>query len=82
MSGYERLNIPYGDAAAVTPSDATDLLKVTRGLYVGGAGDLKVTMASGQVVTLPAVPVGTVLRLSVRHVWATGTTATNIVTLY
>jgi len=32
-------------AAAVTPSDSTDI-RPTRAVYVGGAGDVKVDMAS------------------------------------
>lgn len=55
----------------------------TRGLYVGGAGDLTVIMhddvAAAAGVTLKAVPVGTYLPLNVRRVLATGTTATLII---
>ena len=72
------------DAAAVTPNDVTDLPDgpTTVGLWVGGAGDLHVTMHSGSEVTFAAVPAGTLLRVAVRRVWAIGTTATNIVALY
>jgi hypothetical protein len=66
-------------AAAVTPSDSTDL-SGTRALYVGGAGDVVVTMLNGGIVTFKAPPVGTVLNVSVSRVMA-ATTATLILAL-
>lgn len=68
-------------AAAITPSDAT-VFAQTRGLYIGGAGNVAVTMADGASVTFNALTVGVVHLLSVKQVKATGTTATNIVALY
>lgn len=65
---------------AVTPSDSVVFVR-TIGLYVGGAGNLTVSNASGAKVTFEAVPVGTVLNIEAVQVWATGTTATNIVGL-
>lgn len=72
------------DAIAVSPSDASDLPggPTNVGLWVGGAGDVHVTMHSGAEVTFAAVPAGTLLRIAAKRVWATGTTATNIVALY
>ena len=49
---------PVSSAAAVTPSDDTDLTYVTRALYVGTSGNLRVTMQDGQTVTFSSVPVG------------------------
>ena len=51
-------------------------------LYVGGAGNLKVLTVGGDEVTLTAVPVGTFVPVNVLRVFATGTTATNIVALW
>lgn len=68
-----------GKAAAVTPSDVTDL-GVTDGLYVGVAGNLVVTMADGTDATFANAPVGYHL-LRVQKVKA-ATAATNIVALY
>jgi hypothetical protein len=79
--GIDRLLAPYHDAAAVIPSDTTDLPKVARGLHIGGAGDVKLTLWSGATVTLAGIPAGTERRVVARRVWATGTTATNIVAL-
>lgn len=78
-------------AAAVTPSDATQLTppngdskRATRGILVGGAGTLVVLMAdsSGPVtLTIPATACGTILPLAVTFVRA-ATTATNIVAFW
>ncbi len=71
---------PADEAAAVTPSDTVDLAVHTRGLYIGGAGDLSVEMAkTGTAVIHTGVPQGSVLPLRVSRVNATGTTATHIV---
>lgn len=68
-------------AYAVTKSDTT-VLPTTRGLYVGGAGDVAVTMAEDQNnVTFTAVPAGSILPVQVTKVLSTGTTATAIVAL-
>lgn len=77
-----------GRAAAVTPSNTVNIPAVTGGsnngcvLYVGGAGNLKVLTVGGDEVTLIAVPVGTFVPVQVLRVFATGTTATNIVALW
>lgn len=75
-------NGPAADAAAVTPSDTTDLATSSRFLYVGGAGDVIVTTTGGETVTFKAVPVGTVLPVRASRVLATGTTATNLVSMW
>ena len=83
---YQKLQA--GRAAAVTPSNTVDIPAVTGGsnngcvLYVGGAGNLKVLTVGGDEVTLTAVPVGTFVPVQVLRVFATGTTATNIVALW
>lgn len=73
---------PCENVAIVTPSDGSDLSNTTRALFVGGAGDVKVTTKGGQTVTLAGVAAGSVLPLRVERVWATGTTATNIAALW
>ncbi len=74
---------PAYSAAAVTPSDNTDLAYVTRGLYVGGAGNITVNMAeNGAAFLFTGVPVGTVLPIAVSRVKATGTTATALVAIW
>lgn len=73
---------PARHAAAVTPHDTNELGYLPRMLYVGGAGDLRVTMANDADVTFTAVPAGTQLPLRVRRVFSTGTTATSVVALW
>lgn len=73
---------PALHAAGVTPADGADMTISSRGLYVGGAGDLKVTMEGGETVTFPGVVAGTLLPIRVRRVFATGTTATSILSLF
>jgi len=68
-------------ASAVTPNDSTDLTTVAQGLYIGGAGDLKVDMADSGTVTFSALPAGIFLPIIVKRVYSTGTTATNIIAL-
>ncbi len=69
-----------GNIAAVTPSDTEDLPN-SGILYVGGAGNIKVTAINGGTAILLGVPAGTwVDRIRVKKVFATGgTTATSII---
>ncbi len=71
------LRDPIERAVNITPSDSDDLDVVTRAVYVGTAGDLRVTMLSGEIVTLLAGQGWHPIRVS--RVWATGTTAAAIV---
>jgi len=72
---------PAYDMASVTTSDSAEI-DPTRGLYIGGAGNIKVDTAAGTTVTLNSAAAGSVLPIRVKKVYATGTTATNIVALY
>lgn len=72
---------PAYDMATVTASDTANI-NPTRGVYIGGAGDLKVDTAGGTTITLSATAAGSILPISVKRIYATGTTATNIVALY
>jgi hypothetical protein len=72
-------------AAAVTPSDSTDLPSVTRGLYVGVIGDVNVIFAADKdasTVVLTGLAAGVWHPIQVRRVLATSTTATGIVAGY
>lgn len=71
------------NAAVVTPSDDNDLAQVTRGVFVGGAGNLNVNMAgTGTSLTITGVPAGAFLPISVSRIRSTSTTATNIVAFW
>ena len=73
---------PIRDAASVTPADGAVLAQVTRALYVGQTGDLRVTLAGGAAVTFQQVPAGSLLPIRVSTVAATGTTAGGILALW
>lgn len=68
-------------AAAITPHDSNNLPAPTRGIYVGGAGNITAVMMDGGVVLFTAVPVGTILPIQCNRVNASGTTATLLVGL-
>ena len=76
-------------AAAVTPSNTVDIPYVGGGdikwecvLYVGGAGNLRVLTAGEDDVTFTGVLAGSFLPVQVKRVFASGTSATNIVALW
>lgn len=80
------------NARVVVPSDSADLVDSAGkpapayGLFVGGAGNLKVTMMGGATdaageVTFSGLSAGQFLPINVVRVWATGTTATLILAL-
>lgn len=70
----------FSRAAAVTPNDSTVIN--ASGLYIGGAGAVAVILEGDtSAVTFAAVPVGTVLNISVQKVMSTNTTATLILAL-
>lgn len=74
---------PARDAQAVTPSDSAMLTGgPARGFMIGGAGNIKVLTTAGTAVTITAPAVGVMHHLQIKQVFATGTTATNIVALY
>ena len=73
---------PYSEALAVVPHNTNELTYVTRAIYVGVAGDVKVNLyGSGTGIVFKAVPVG-ILPIRATLVASTGTTATNIVALW
>jgi len=51
-------------------------------LWIGGAGNIKITTPYGDTVTYTNVPAGTYLYVEAVKVFATNTTATNIVGEY
>ena len=75
--------IPADHAFAITPTDGVDLSFVTRGLYVGTAGNVAVILkGDSSAVTFVGVPAGSVIPLRVSRVNSTNTTASDIVGLY
>jgi hypothetical protein len=70
-----------GDAASITPSDSTNLATPSI-VFVGGTGNVTVRTAQGSDVLFFAVPGGAVLPVQVIRVFATGTTASNLVRIF
>jgi hypothetical protein len=68
-------------AAPITPNDTTDIA-TTKGVYVGGSGNLTAIMSNGDTVTFIGMSAGMIHPLEVTRILATGTTATNLVAVY
>lgn len=75
------LTAPASVAEEITPSDTEDPDIVTHALFLGEAGDVRVTLKSGDTVLLMHMQAGVFYPLRVSYVHATGTTATDIVGL-
>ncbi len=75
------LESPALNADSITPSDSVDLSEQTRAIYVGVSGDLKVTMVGGNTVTFVGVAAGIPLPIQAVRIFATLTTATDIIGL-
>lgn len=71
---------PAKAAFHITPDDAGNI-QATRAVYIGGDGNMRVTMKNGGVVNFVGVTAGSMYPISIIRVWDTGTSATNIVGL-
>lgn len=72
-----------GEAVAIeSPGVDVELAKTSRGIWVGGEGNLTVRMMDGGELTFTAVPAGTLLPIQATHVLGATTTATEIVALW
>ena len=73
------------DGFAITPNDSTVFSQPTRGIYVGGSGNITLQMVgydnSNTILTFTNVFAGTVLPLRVQRVYTTST-ATNLIGLF
>lgn len=72
--------MPYNDGFAITKSDTDELAQVTRGIYVGGAGNISLVTERGNTVVLKGALAGTILNVRAVKVLA-ATTATDLVGL-
>lgn len=74
----------YGatDGQAVTPSDTQDLaIGFSRGIILGTAGSLRVTLTSGTVLTYPNLVAGVTHAICATRIHQTGTSAQYIVAI-
>lgn len=74
------LESPAMRLAAVTPDDDANLPVITRAIAVGGEGFVQVTTMMGDTGRVFVVP-GAPFPVRAARIWATGTTATDIVGL-
>lgn len=65
----------------VVPSDTAGLDQPGE-IYIGGAGNIKVLTEGGNEVTFVGVIKGSILPVQVKKVFATGTSATNLLVNY
>ena len=79
-------------AAAVTPSDTVDIPSISTDpgagrnngcvLFVGTAGNLRVQTTGGDDVTFNNINTGAFIPVQILRVYATGTSASNILALW
>ncbi len=82
-SGQDDLDNPASSAESITPHNTNALSNVTRGIYVGGTGNITCRLLNDSAdVVFTAVPVGAILPIRASHVRATGTTATFLISLF
>ena len=74
------LESPATGLLMVTPDDANDLLRVSRALNVGTGGAVRLTTIDGDTGTVH-IAAGSTFPVRAVRIWATGTTATDIVAL-
>lgn len=74
------LESPATRLASVTPDDTEDLGFATRAIGVGTEGFVQMTTVAGDTGRIFVVP-GAPFPIRVRRIWASGTTATDIVAL-
>jgi len=72
---------PITDGFAITPDDTGSLTEVTRAIYVGQTGNLRVETMEEADLTFENIPGGTMLALRVRRVLSSGTTASALLGL-
>ena len=79
--GDPRASDPAHHAVAINPNNSVDLPAATTAIFIGGGGNLRVTMLGGELVTFTGLPAGW-HPIRVTRVWAINTTATNIVAVW
>jgi hypothetical protein len=74
------LESPATHLTEIVPNDTQDLAQTTRALNVGTTGVVRVTTMGGETASI-YIAAGIAFPLRVTRIWATGTTATNIVSM-
>ncbi len=69
-------------ALVATRSDTALLPRTSRFIFVGGAGNMKVTTVGGETLTINSIANSTLLPLQVTQIHSVSTTATNMVVMW
>ncbi|MGI9159847.1 MAG: spike base protein, RCAP_Rcc01079 family [Saprospiraceae bacterium] len=81
LDNYDRsavaLDAPADDMVPLTPSDSTDLVTMSKALYVTVAGNIEVITRAGNTRVI-AVPANFILPLRITRLKASSTTATGV----
>lgn len=78
---HTTLTAPAQEGESVTPSDSQSLARVSRAIYVGTGGDLRLRLVSGSEITLANAQPGALYPVRAAQILATGTTAGGLVAL-
>lgn len=71
------------EGVPVTPADGTDLPDAAcAAIYVTGAGNVNINLASGGTAVLTGLSAGQIVRVNASRILSTSTTATGIFALY
>lgn len=79
---YTNLESPIVNMFTITPSDSSNLPFVTRALYVGGDGDVKLTTLGDETVTMTGMKAGVIYPIRVKKVFDSDTSATGLIGMY
>lgn len=74
--------MPSDHLEAIIPDDNNDLAYVTRGIYIGSIGNIRIQPENGSPVTFVGLVPGIILPVRATRVLATGTTASNLIAMY
>jgi hypothetical protein len=82
FAGYAgSLDDPASLCRNIEPSDSIPLPEMSRAIFIGGAGTLRLVDASGNTVTFEGLVGGSILPVRAQMVLGTGTTATGLVAM-
>lgn len=70
---------PASHAFGVTPHNTNELIHQTRGIYIGGAGNVTLVTVDGDTVTFVGMATGIIHPIRAKIIKASGTSATSIV---
>lgn len=73
---------PAQGAFVISPSDLQYLPFLPRAIYVGTGGNVALMTVTGDIVIFVGVATGSVLAVRAVKIFATNTTATNLVGMY